>query len=83
MYARFNHAIFEKVVQAVEQIVHIERSRLTLGSRLADDLRLGWFGRIRLVLCLEEMFDAEVPDEALEQFDTVGDIVRYMSRWSP
>jgi acyl carrier protein len=83
MHTSFNQAIFAKVVQAIEQIVDIEGSRLTPGSRLADDLRLGLFGRIRLALCLEEMFETELPDEALKRFDTVGDIVRYISRWLP
>jgi acyl carrier protein len=82
MHTRFDRAVFEKVVQAVEQTVYIEGSRLTHESRLADDLRLGRFDRIKLVLYLEETFDTEVPDEAMERFDTVGDIVRYMSRWS-
>jgi Phosphopantetheine attachment site len=40
------------------------------------------FGRIRLALHLEETFDVELSDEAVKTFDTVGDIVHYMSRWS-
>jgi acyl carrier protein len=76
------NAVFEKVVLAVEQTVYVEGTSLSPASRLADDLRLGRFGRIRLALYLEETFDVELPDEALNRFDTVGDIVRYMTRWS-
>jgi acyl carrier protein len=74
-------AVFEKVVLAVEQTVYVERRDLTPTSRLVDDLRLGRFGRIKLALYLEETFDMEITDEAVDQFITVGDIVRYMSRW--
>jgi acyl carrier protein len=74
--------VFEKVVSAVEQTVNIRGGGLSPASRLADDLRLGRFGRFRLALYLEETFDVELPDETVEQFDTVGDIVRYMDRWS-
>lgn len=76
------NAVFEKVVLAVEQTVYVEASSVSPASRLADDLRLGRFGRFRLALYLEETFDVELPDEDVERFDTVGDIVRYMDRWS-
>jgi acyl carrier protein len=75
------NAVFEKVVLAVEQTVYTTGTSLSPASRLADDLRLGRFGRIRLALYLEETFDFEIPDEAVDRFDTVGDIVRYVSRW--
>lgn len=83
MHISFNQAVFTNVVHAIEQTVYIEGSCLTPDSRLADDLRLGLFGRMRLGLYLEEMFETEIPNEALKRFDTVGDIVRYMSRWLP
>jgi acyl carrier protein len=73
--------VFEKVLLAVEQTVIVERTGLSSASRLADDLQLGRFGRIRLALYLEETFDVELPDEDVLRFDTVGDIVRYMHRW--
>jgi acyl carrier protein len=82
MLSASGNAVFEKVVVAVEQTVDVKGTTLSPASRLADDLRLGRFGRIRLALYLEETFDVELPDEAIERFDTVGDIVRYMSRWS-
>lgn len=75
------HAVFEKVVLAVEQTIYTTGTSLSPASRLADDLRLGRFGRIRLALYLEETFEVEIPDEDVDRFDTVGDIVRYVSRW--
>lgn len=81
MRSNARNAVFEKVVLAVEQTVYVESSNLTPTSRLVDDLRLGRFGRIKLALYLEETFDVEITDEAVERFTTVGDIVRYMSRW--
>jgi acyl carrier protein len=75
------NAVFEKVVQAVEQTVYVEGRDLTPTSRLVDDLRLGRFARIKLALYLEETFDVEITDEAVERFNTIGDVVRYVSRW--
>jgi acyl carrier protein len=75
--------VFEKVRLALEQTVLVDGASLSSGSRLADDLKLGRFGRIRLALFLEETFDIELSDEDVDGFDTVGDIVCYMNRWSP
>jgi acyl carrier protein len=74
--------VFKDVLLAVEQTVFVGELRLSAASRLADDLKLGRFGRIRLALYLEETFDVELPDEDVVGFNTVGDIVRYMNRWS-
>jgi acyl carrier protein len=82
MMSSSHAAVFDKVILAVEQTVYAKGASLSAASRLANDLGLGRFGRIRLALYLEETFDVEVSDEAIEQFDTVGDIVRYMSRQS-
>jgi acyl carrier protein len=74
--------VFDKVVLAVQQTVYIDRQGLAPTTRIADDLGVGRFGRIKLALYLEETFDVEIPDEVVGRFDTVGDIVRYLSRWS-
>ena len=75
-------AVFDKVIIAVEQTLYVEGRSLSAETRLVDDLRLGKFGRIRLAIYLEETFDVEISDDAVECFDTVGDIARYMSRWT-
>ena len=74
--------VFDQVVLAVQQTVYIDRHGLTPMTRIAGDLGVGRFGRIKLALYLEETFDVEIPDEVVGRFDTVGDIVRYLSRWS-
>jgi acyl carrier protein len=82
MQSTSNDAIFNKVILAVEQTLFVEGHSLSAETRLVDDLHLGRFGRIRLALYLEETFDVEISDDAVDCFDTVGDIALYMSRWS-
>jgi acyl carrier protein len=82
MLSETRDIVFDKVVMAVEQTVFVEGESVTPTSRLVDDLKLGRFARLKLALYLEETFDVEISDEAVAHFDTVGDIVRYMSRWS-
>jgi acyl carrier protein len=75
-------AVFGKVAMVVQQTLYLEGRALSPATRLVDDLMLGRFGRIRLAMYLEETFEVEISDEAIECFDTVGDIAHYMSRWS-
>jgi acyl carrier protein len=74
--------VFDKVLQAVEQTVYIDGHTLTPATRITKDLKIGRFGRLKLALYLEETFDVELPDEAVERFETVGDIAQYVGRWS-
>ena len=82
MRSPFGDTVFTKVVQAIEQTLHIAGYTLAPATRLVDDLQLGRFGRIKLILYLEETFDTEIPDHAAECFDTIEDIANYMRRWS-
>jgi acyl carrier protein len=82
MRSRPDDTVFDKVVLAVQQTVYVDGHGLTPATRIAGDLGVGRFGRIKLALYLEETFDVEIPDEVVGRFDTVGDIVRYLSRWS-
>ena len=43
-------------------------------------MALGRFGRLRLGVCLEEVFDVELSDELVASFVTVDDVVGYFSR---
>lgn len=79
MQTAFNSSVFNKVALAIKQVTHAETAELLQTTRLVDDLALGRFGRLKLAVCLEELFDVELQNNAVEQFDTLGDIVSYLS----
>ncbi len=79
MQSAFNSSVYVKVTLAIKQIMRVDSSGLTQATRLVDDLAIGRFGRLKLAVCLEELFDIELQDKTVEQFDTLGDIVTYLS----
>jgi acyl carrier protein len=79
MQPAFRNSVFDKVALAIEQTTLIEAPGIWPSTRLADDLALGGFGRLKLAIYLEEVFGVELPDEALERFVVVADIVDYFS----
>ena len=78
MQYAFDNVVFQKVSQAVGQVVRGTRD-VSPATRLTDDLALSRFGRLKLAICLEEAFDVELEDEDVEQFTVIGDIVTYIS----
>lgn len=79
MQSAFRNSVFEKVALAIEQITFVQVPAIRPSTRLADDLALGGFRRLKLAICLEEAFETGLPAEALEGFVVVADIVDYFS----
>lgn len=79
MQSAFDALVFNKVASAVGKAVRVEPAALSRSTRLVDDLSLGGFGRLRLAVCLEDLFDVELQNDEIERFHTLGDIVSYLS----
>ena len=80
MTSAFDGFVLNKVTLAIAQITSIDPATILSSARLTEDLALGRFGRLRLAVCLEEAFDAELSNEVVAQFVTVSDVVGYFSR---
>ena len=79
MQPAFRNSVFDKLVLAIGQTTFIEAPGIWPSTRLADDLALGGVGRLKLAIYLEEVFGVELPDEALDRFVVVADIIDYFS----
>jgi acyl carrier protein len=62
----------------VEQL-GVEASDVTPNANILDDLGADSLDVVELVMALEEEFDIEVPDEAVESIRTIGDMERYVA----
>ena len=65
--------IFEKVKGILAEQLDIDEDSITVEDLGADSLDI-----VDLVMSLEDEFDTEIPDEAIEGIKTVGDIVHYI-----
>ncbi len=79
MQSALDSFVFDKVAAAVGKTLRVEPSGLSRSTRLVDDLSLGGFARLKLALCLEDLFDLELQNDTVERFQTLGDIVSYFS----
>ena len=56
----------------------MDESKITMDSDIVEDLEADSLDVVDLVMSMEDAFGVEVPDEAIESFKTVGDVVRYI-----
>ena len=79
MQSAFNNAVFEKVAAAIERSTGVKDRRISLATRLVEDLALDRFSRLSLATDLKESHNIELSVATLEQCASVADIVSYSS----
>jgi len=69
----------ERIRTIVVEQLGVEPADVTANASILDDLGADSLDVVELVMALEEEFDIEVPDEAVETIRTIGDMERYVS----
>lgn len=70
--------VIEKVKSIVADQLDVEEEKVTAEASITEDLGADSLDVVDLVMSIEEEFDIEIPDEAVENIKTVGDIVSYI-----
>ena len=74
---------YSEIETAVKDILakHLtmDVQKITLESRLVEELGLDSFGSVEVAFELEEKFDLKIPDSALYEAKTVKHIVDYIA----
>lgn len=69
-------AILEKVISVVNDTLDIDDEvELTESTNLKDDLGADSFDLLELVTALEDEFELQLDDEAVEKISTIGEVV--------
>lgn len=70
--------IFEKLQEIIADQLELDIDNISLDSHILDDLGADSLDVVDLIMSIEDEFDVEVPDEALEDIRTVEDMVKYL-----
>ena len=73
-----NTMALEKIKKIISEQFAIPEDDITEDTVLLEDLDADSLDLIDLAMSLEDCFEVEVPDEELENFKTIGDIVKYI-----
>jgi acyl carrier protein len=71
--------ILERVKKIVVEHLDVEPEKVTDKASFIDDLGADSLDNVELVMAFEEEFDIEIPDDAAEHIQTVGDAVKFIS----
>lgn len=72
--------MFEKVQAIIAQELGIDKEKITMDSRLAEDLGADSLDAVELIMALEDEFGIEVDDEAATKIKKVSDIVEFLEK---
>lgn len=70
--------VFEKLKEIICDQLDIDPENVTEESLIIEDLGADSLDIVDIVMTIEEEFNVEVPDDAIEQIRTVGDVVKYI-----
>lgn len=70
--------IAERVKKIVVENLGVEADKIVEKASFIDDLGADSLDTVELVMAFEEEFGVEIPDEAAESIQTVGDAVKYL-----
>ena len=70
--------VLERVKKIVVEHLSVEESSISDSSSFIDDLGADSLDTVELVMAFEEEFGIEIPDDAAETIQTVGDAVKFI-----
>ena len=71
--------VLEAVKKIVVEHLDVEEDKVTETASFIDDLGADSLDNVELVMAFEEEFDIEIPDDAAEHIQTVGDAVKFIT----
>ncbi len=70
--------VLDSLKKIVSEQLDVDIEKITMDSSITEDLGADSLDTVDLIMSIEEQFDIEIPDEAVENIKTIGDIVNYI-----
>ena len=70
----------DQIRKLVSEHLGVERVDVLAEANILDDLGADSLDVVELVMALEEAFDIEIPDEAIEGMRTIGDVEAFVGK---
>lgn len=72
--------IADRVKKIVVDHLGVEPEKVTPKANFIDDLGADSLDTVELVMAFEEEFNVEIPDDAAETIQTVGDAIKFLEK---
>lgn len=71
-------SIQERVIDIVASQLGVDKEKISPETSFVNDLGADSLDTVELVMELEEEFDINIPDDAAEKIETVGEAIRFI-----
>ena len=72
-------AVAETVKSIIVEQLGVDEEEVTPDASFVDDLGADSLDTVELVMAFEEEFSIEIPDDAAEKIQTVGDAINFIN----
>ena len=73
-------SVEERVINIVVEQLGVDKDKIKLDSNFVNDLGADSLDTVELVMELEEEFDINIPDDAAEKIQTVGEAIDHINK---
>jgi len=73
-------SVSERVVEIVADQLGVDKEKITRETSFVNDLGADSLDTVELVMELEEEFDINIPDDAAEKIQTVGQAIDFIEK---
>ncbi len=70
--------VFDKIKKIISEQLEVDQSIISEGSSITGELGADSLDLVDLAMSIEDEFDIELSDDALDKLKTVGDLVSYI-----
>ena len=75
-------SIEERVKEIIIEQLGVSADQIKPEAKFVEDLGADSLDQVELVMALEEEFGAEIPEEDVDQLQSVGDVNKYITKTS-
>jgi acyl carrier protein len=73
-------AVADKVMDIVAEQLAVDREKIQPNTSFVNDLGADSLDTVELVMELEDEFDIDIPDDAAEKIQTVGQAIEFIEK---
>jgi len=73
-------SVQERVIEIVAEQLGVDQEKVTPDTSFVNDLGADSLDTVELVMELEEEFDINIPDDAAEKIQTVGQAIEFIEQ---
>lgn len=70
--------VFERIREYLADQLDVDPEKITLNSDIVEDFGADSLDVVDMITTLSDEFGVDIPDEEIENFHTVGDVVQYV-----